>query len=80
MNHQKWILLDLDIVEKSCIKNSELFQVYLQKLLGGVSVEKGQVLIKEVFGEKTKITVLDFSDSDKKMKINGSVEILFKGN
>ena len=80
MNHQNWILLDLDIVEKSCIKNSELFQVYLQKLLGGVSVEKGQVLIKEVFGEKTKITVLDFSDSDKKMKINGSVEILFKGN
>lgn len=72
--------MDLDIVEKSCIKNSELFQVYLQKLLGGVSVEKGQVLIKEVFGEKTKITVLDFSDSDKKMKINGSVEILFKGN
>lgn len=72
--------MDLDIIEKSCIKNSELFQVYLQKLLGGVSVEKGQVLIKEVFGEKTKITVLDFSDSDKKMKINGSVEILFKGN
>lgn len=42
-------------------------------------VEKGQILNKEIFGEKVKILILDLSEKDKKMKITNLTQILIKG-
>jgi hypothetical protein len=69
----------LDLAEKNSLKDSDLFQTYLNKLLSGLIVEKDSVLVKEIFGDKVKIHVLNHSENDKKIKITNQINIKIKG-